>query len=137
MAKHICAEPGVDCPFEEQIRIAYEKVVTGNGELPLPERVRKLEESMTEAMPILREVNEFFVLERNRKERNARGWQWFRWIVATMIAAGLLYVGLMEWHRVSTITKSKPPNAIQPKPVSQTYDARMNHTQDAISKSPF
>ena len=46
----------VECPHGEKIAAVYEKVVTGNGDLPLPERVRKLEDEMEEALPNLKKL---------------------------------------------------------------------------------
>ena len=45
-----------ECPHGEKIAALYEKVVTGNGDLPLPERVRKLEDEMEEVLPDLKKL---------------------------------------------------------------------------------
>ena len=46
----------VECPHGEKIAAVYEKVVTGNGDLPLPERVRKLEDEMEGVLPDLKKL---------------------------------------------------------------------------------
>ena len=45
-----------ECPHEEKIAAVYEKVITGNGDFPLPERVRKLEDKMEEVLPDLKKL---------------------------------------------------------------------------------
>ena len=46
----------VKCPHEEKINSVYKKVVSGNGDLPLPERVRKMEGEMEEVLPSLKNL---------------------------------------------------------------------------------
>ena len=53
-----CAVTKSECPFEGQITDVYQKVLIGNGELPLAERVRNVENQMTEALPILHQLKE-------------------------------------------------------------------------------
>lgn len=42
------------CPHQDKILAVYQKVVTGNGDLPLLERVRQLEGEMEEVLPSLK-----------------------------------------------------------------------------------
>ena len=56
MAEHRCETVGVACPYAKQITTAYEKLVEGNGELPIVERMRTLEGEMATALPILQKL---------------------------------------------------------------------------------
>ena len=53
-----CAVTKNECPFEGQITDVYQKVLIGDGELPLAERIRNMENQMTEALPILLQLKE-------------------------------------------------------------------------------
>ena len=56
MADLKCELAGASCPYEHQIIAAYEKLITGNGDLPIIERVRNLEDEMATALPILQSL---------------------------------------------------------------------------------
>ena len=137
MARSRCDDADLECPYRQKIEDAYTKLVTGNGDLPILERVRKLEDSMTEAVPILSKVNEFFILEHDRKERNAKSWQWFRWIVGTLIAAGLLFVGIMEARRAFILGQMNQPKITIPQIKGELHVATANQPTDATIAPPY
>jgi hypothetical protein len=45
------------CPYERQIKTVYEKLIEGNDDLPVVERIRNLEDDMASALPILQRLD--------------------------------------------------------------------------------
>ena len=94
-----------ECPYEHQIRAAYEKLITGNGDLPIVERVRNLEDEMSIALPILQSLEkaadrqEGRDIERlaNERKRDNRTQQFRFWLTTILAIIGLIaaaYVAL-------------------------------------------
>ena len=105
MADLKCELAGASCPYEHQIIAAYEKLITGNGDLPIIERVRNLEDEMATALPILQSLEkaadrqEGRDLERlnNEKLRDKRVQRFRFWITVFLTILSItsaLYVGL-------------------------------------------
>jgi len=105
MAERRCESVGSVCPYEHEITHAYEKLIVGNGELPIVERVRNLEAEMATALPILQSLEsaanrqEGRDIERlaNEKKRDKRTQQfrfWITTILAILAVVSALYVGL-------------------------------------------
>ena len=44
------------CPYEGKIKTVYAKLIEGNGDLPVVERMRNLEDDMASALPILQRL---------------------------------------------------------------------------------
>ena len=97
-------EQTTPCPYAKMIEVAYEKVVTGNGELPLPERVRNLEAEMASAMPILLELQaaaqrqdgraQERIENEGKRDKHTKAFRW--WVMAILTLIGILmsfYVG--------------------------------------------
>jgi len=129
------------CPYAKMIEAAYEKVVTGNGDLPLPERVRNLEAEMASAMPILLELQSSAQRQEGRAQeriqneaRNDKRTKAFRWwVMAILTMIGVLlsfYVGekaLEDSHKGLLKLPQFPSHNRQ----VQVYANSNNGSQDA------
>jgi hypothetical protein len=101
------------CPYEHQIEAAYEKLITGNGDLPIVERVRNLESEMLMALPILQELQAAALRQdgraqerienETRRDKRTKAFRW--WVMSILTVIGILlsfYVGekaLEDSHR--------------------------------------
>ena len=129
------------CPYAKMIEAAYEKVVTGNGELPLPERVRNLEAEMASAMPILLELqasaqrqegrDQERIQNEDRSDKRTKAFRW--WVMAILTLIGILlsfYVGekaLEDSHKGLLKLPQFPSHNRQ----GQVYANSNNGSQDA------
>jgi len=93
-----------ECPYEHQITAAYEKLITGNGDLPIIERVRNLEDEMSTALPILHELHAAALRQDGRdqerieneirRDKRTKAFRW--WVMSILTVIGILlsfYVG--------------------------------------------
>ena len=93
-----------ECPYEHQITAAYEKLITGNGDLPIVERVRNLENEMLTALPILQELQAAALRQdgraqerienETRRDKRTKTFRW--WVMSILTVIGILltfYVG--------------------------------------------
>lgn len=137
----------VKCPHEEKINAVYRKVISGNGDLPLPERVRKMEGEMEEVLPSLRKLvsaSERAEGERtsdiafhNKRDKelkeavNQHNWRimFAVAIVGLILAALQLYIDNRNHRPDGTLLI--PHHITSPKTSGQTYTAQTNQPQYA------
>ena len=127
-----------ECPHSEKIAVVYEKVVTGNGELPLAEKVRKLEDEMSMALPILQRLEMAAVRQDGRdaerlaaEKRREKAWETFRRnLTLAIILLGLLVAAATYWKQVHE-TLLKIPELRMPDVSGKVYALLHEHPQDA------
>ena len=131
----------IACPHFEKIEGVWEVVLIGNGDLPILERVRKLEDEMSTVLPILESLKSAADRQEGRdqerldaEKRRDKAWETFRRnLTLAVILVGLLVAAATYWKQVHT-TLLKIPAITTSKDTGQVHSAhREAPPQDAAT----
>ena len=122
------------CPHADKVDAVYEKIITGNHERPIPERVRELEKQMSQALPILVELKTAADRQDGRdserldaERRNDKAWANFRRNLTIIIALGMLALAYLELNRQVKLENIRIPQVFH----SQSREPVLSSTQRA------
>lgn len=148
MDRHRCEQAGVPCPYQEKIAATYEKVITGNSERPLPERVRNLEGQMSTVLPILNDLKSAFERQEGRElERSADAarerekedrWRWIFGTLLTILTLAVLLYTALEANRQVYQGKIHLPKIGVSDASAKVYSAHVKQpAQDAANSAAY
>ena len=132
-----CAEA---CPHYEKIEAVYEKVVTGNGDAPIPEKVRKLENEMATVLPILNDLKTAADRQDGRdaqrlqdEVKRDKAWANFRRNITLIVLLGMLALAGATFYKQLHATLTNIPQIFPLHNRGQVYSASSRRLMDAGS----